>query len=79
MRRERSVLAVPASNWRMIEKAAVSAADIAFLDLEDAVAPGEKVAGTRDGRAGVPRARLGGQAARLTESMGSTRPTSIAT
>ena len=42
MRLERSELAVPASNWRMIEKAAASDADLAFLDLEDAVAPEAK-------------------------------------
>jgi len=43
-RRQRSQLAVPASNPRFIEKAAQSAADVIFLDLEDAVAPSEKVA-----------------------------------
>ena len=43
-RLERSVLATPASNWRMIEKAVASAADLIFLDLEDAVATTEKVA-----------------------------------
>lgn len=42
-RRQRSQLAVPASNPRFIEKAAQSAADVIFLDLEDAVAPSEKV------------------------------------
>jgi citrate lyase beta subunit len=42
MRRRRSELAVPASNWKMIEKALASDADIAFLDLEDSVAPAEK-------------------------------------
>lgn len=40
----RSELAVPASNWRMIEKAAGLDADLAFLDLEDAVAPADKPA-----------------------------------
>ncbi len=40
---ERSVLSVPGSNWHMIEKAATSAADLAFIDLEDAVAPNAKV------------------------------------
>ena len=39
---QRSTLAVPASNVGMIEKAADSAADVVFLDLEDAVAPPEK-------------------------------------
>lgn len=38
----RSLLAVPASNRRMVEKALTSEADAVFLDLEDAVAPGRK-------------------------------------
>jgi malyl-CoA/(S)-citramalyl-CoA lyase len=42
-RLQRSVLAVPGSNPRMIERAAGSDADSVFLDLEDAVAPGDKV------------------------------------
>lgn len=46
MRTPRSVLAVPASNLGMAEKALASAADSVFLDLEDAVAPDEK-AGAR--------------------------------
>jgi citrate lyase beta subunit len=41
-RLQRSELAVPASNPGMIDKAADSAADFVFLDLEDAVAPPEK-------------------------------------
>ncbi|MFP5478262.1 MAG: HpcH/HpaI aldolase/citrate lyase family protein [Alphaproteobacteria bacterium] len=41
-RLQRSELAVPSSNPTMIEKAADSAADYVFLDLEDAVAPPEK-------------------------------------
>lgn len=41
-RLRRSELAVPASNPKMIEKASRSAADLVFLDLEDAVAPTEK-------------------------------------
>ncbi|MBC6405210.1 MAG: CoA ester lyase [Rhodospirillales bacterium] len=41
-RLNRSELAVPGSNYRFIEKAADSAADIVFLDLEDAVAPDDK-------------------------------------
>lgn len=45
---ERSVLAVPASSWRMIEKGVASAADVIFLDLEDAVAPNEKAAGRKN-------------------------------
>src|SRR5215212_10275880 len=42
MRTPRSVLAVPASNLGMAEKALASQADAVFLDLEDAVAPDEK-------------------------------------
>src|SRR5919202_103 len=42
MRVSRSVLAVPASKEKMIEKGLSSAADLLFLDLEDAVAPGSK-------------------------------------
>ncbi len=43
MRLRRSELSTPASNERMMEKAAGSNADLVFLDLEDSVAPGEKV------------------------------------
>lgn len=42
-RLNRSELAVPGSNYRFLEKAAESAADVVFLDLEDAVAPDDKV------------------------------------
>jgi len=42
-RLHRSELAVPGSNPAMFEKAANSAADIVFLDVEDAVAPDDKV------------------------------------
>jgi citrate lyase subunit beta/citryl-CoA lyase len=41
-RLQRSELAVPGSNTTYIDKAADSAADVVFLDLEDAVAPPEK-------------------------------------
>ena len=41
-RLHRSELAVPGSNTALFEKAAQSAADIVFLDLEDAVAPDDK-------------------------------------
>ncbi|HQR53501.1 MAG TPA: CoA ester lyase [Burkholderiales bacterium] len=41
-RLHRSELAVPGSNPAIFEKAAKSAADIVFLDLEDAVAPDDK-------------------------------------
>jgi citrate lyase subunit beta/citryl-CoA lyase len=43
-RLERSMLFVPASKRRMVEKAAASAADAVCLDLEDAVAVEEKAA-----------------------------------
>ncbi len=43
-RLRRVELAVPGSNERMMAKAAVSKADMVFLDLEDAVAPNAKVA-----------------------------------
>ncbi len=39
---QRSELAVPGSNPAMIQKAATSAADYIFLDIEDAVAPPDK-------------------------------------
>lgn len=42
MQLERSYLSVPASNWHMIEKATTLDADMAFLDLEDGVAPAMK-------------------------------------
>jgi malyl-CoA/(S)-citramalyl-CoA lyase len=41
-RLNRSELAVPGSQPQLFEKAAASAADIVFLDLEDAVAPDDK-------------------------------------
>jgi malyl-CoA/(S)-citramalyl-CoA lyase len=41
-RLQRSELAVPGSNPDLFEKAAKSAADVIFLDLEDAVAPDDK-------------------------------------
>src|SRR5919107_6300971 len=42
-RLHRSELAVPGSNVRMLEKAPALGADIVMLDLEDAVAPDEKL------------------------------------
>jgi citrate lyase subunit beta/citryl-CoA lyase len=44
VRVSRSVLAVPASKWKMIEGGSFSGADLFFLDLEDATAPNEKAA-----------------------------------
>jgi citrate lyase subunit beta/citryl-CoA lyase len=43
MRLRRSELSTPGSNEHMMERAAASTADFVFLDLEDAVAPSEKV------------------------------------
>lgn len=43
LRVQRCELAVPGSNLKMIEKAADSQADYVFLDLEDAVAPDDKL------------------------------------
>ncbi len=42
-RLQRSTLAVPGSNPAMFDKALKSAADVVFLDCEDAVAPDDKV------------------------------------
>ncbi|MFI4988131.1 MAG: HpcH/HpaI aldolase/citrate lyase family protein [Alphaproteobacteria bacterium] len=47
-RLNRSELAVPGSNPKLFEKAAASAADVVFLDLEDAVAPDEKEAARKN-------------------------------
>ncbi|MEO0329740.1 MAG: aldolase/citrate lyase family protein, partial [Pseudomonadota bacterium] len=47
-RLNRSQLAVPASQPRMIEKASNSDADIVFLDLEDAVASADKETARRN-------------------------------
>ncbi|MFM8594838.1 MAG: HpcH/HpaI aldolase/citrate lyase family protein [Chloroflexota bacterium] len=47
--RERSILVCPATSQKMIAKAAASDADIAIIDLEDAVAPDRKA----DARAAV--------------------------
>jgi len=47
-RLHRSELAVPGSNPDMFEKAAKSAADVVFLDCEDAVAPDDKEAARKN-------------------------------
>jgi citrate lyase beta subunit len=44
MQIERSILSVPGSNWKMIQKGVASDADVALLDLEDAVTPDAKAA-----------------------------------
>lgn len=53
MRRQRSELAVPASRPELFAKALVSEADYIFLDLEDAVAPAEKVGARAHAIAGL--------------------------
>ncbi len=59
----RSVLYIPAANARAMEKAQMLPADAIIFDLEDAVAPGEKIA-ARDALAAAlandygPRARI---------------------
>jgi citrate lyase beta subunit len=55
MRAARSLLAVPATKRKMVEKALASDADGVFLDLEDAVAPDDKA----DARGDVVRALQG--------------------
>lgn len=52
-RLHRSELAVPGSNPALFEKAAKSAADIVFLDLEDAVAPDDKESARKNIIAGM--------------------------
>jgi len=47
-RLHRSELAVPGSSPQFFDKAARSAADVVFLDLEDAVAPEQKVAARKN-------------------------------
>ena len=47
-RLRRSELSVPASSIKMMEKAIASAADLVFLDLEDAVAPAQKEASRKN-------------------------------
>ena len=60
-RLQRSQLAVPASNPSFIEKAARSTADVVFLDLEDAVAPNEKVAARTPRNRSLERYSIGGK------------------
>src|SRR5918993_1006893 len=48
MRAARSLLAAPATERKMVEKALASDADAVFLDLEDAVTPHNKAAARGD-------------------------------
>ncbi len=60
-RLNRSALAVPGSNPRFIEKAADSAADIIFFDLEDSVAPDMKDQARKDVVAALNDLDFGGK------------------
>jgi len=62
MRPARSVLYLPASNARAVEKARTLACDVAILDLEDAVAPEAKVQARA---AAIAAVRSGGFGLRL--------------
>ena len=64
LRLRRSELAVPASKPHMIEKAAASDADLAFLDLEDAVVPALKVPSRDNVVEGLDGRGLGSDTAR---------------
>jgi citrate lyase subunit beta/citryl-CoA lyase len=57
----RSLLAVPASNRKMVEKALGSEADEVFLDLEDAVAPDEKAGARGDVMSAIEELDWGGR------------------
>ena len=60
-RLQRSELAVPASTPALFEKAARSAADLIFLDLEDAVAPDDKAQARRNAVAALNEIDWGGK------------------
>ena len=60
LRRRRSVLFVPASNARAVDKARTLDCDVVILDLEDSVAPEAKAA-ARDAMVGFVRAGFGGR------------------
>lgn len=60
-RLHRSELAVPGTNPALFPKAAVSAADVIFLDLEDAVAPDDKERARRNIIAGLNDIDWGGK------------------
>ena len=60
-RLHRSELAVPGSNPGLFEKAAASAADIVFLDVEDAVAPDDKEQARKNIIAGLNEINWGSQ------------------
>src|SRR5262245_65936634 len=59
IRPRRSVLYMPGSNARAIEKARTLPADAIILDLEDSVAPDAKVAARRQGTDAVSAGAFG--------------------
>jgi citrate lyase subunit beta / citryl-CoA lyase len=61
MRAARSLLAVPATRRKMVEKALASDADAVFLDLEDAVAPDSKAVARGDVARAVEELDWGGR------------------
>ena len=78
-RLNRSELAVPGSSPQMFEKAAQSAADVVFLDLEDAVAPDQKEQRAQERHPGDQRDRLGHARRSRCASTASTPTTCTAT
>ena len=61
IRPRRSVLYMPASNERALEKAKSIAADAIIFDLEDAVAPDAKPAARANAAAAVKSGEYGGR------------------
>ena len=73
VRPRRSVLYMPGSNERALQKATAIPADALILDLEDAVAPDEKAA-ARERVAAMVRARPYGRREVVIRVMPSRRP-----
>ena len=67
-RLQRSELAVPGSQPAMFRKALEGEADYVFLDLEDAVAPGDKVQARQQRHRRIAGARLARSEARRSVS-----------
>ena len=74
----RSELAVPGSSPQLFEKAAASAVDAVFLDLEDAVAPDQKEAARKNVIQAINEIDWGARRCRC-GSTGSTPSTCIVT
>ena len=78
-RLNRSELAVPGSQPQLFEKAAKSAADVVFLDLEDAVAPDDKAQARKNVIAGASTTSTGAARRCRCASTASTPTTCTAT